>query len=188
MNEQDIEWMLQAQKGDLNAFTKIIEKYEKPLFNFFFRFLGNKETAEDASQQLFLQVYKSLPRYTVQAKFSTYLYRIARNLAINISRKNHFLSFFSLSDFLEQEEPPGPKKERPEEILERNEREDQVKKALSLLPLRQRLAVVLAYFEDCSDEEIAERMECTVSSVEALLFRARAALKKYINPEFGNRA
>ncbi|OGR57249.1 MAG: hypothetical protein A3I11_09230 [Elusimicrobia bacterium RIFCSPLOWO2_02_FULL_39_32] len=185
MNEQDIEWMLQAQKGDLNAFAKIIEKYEKPLFNFFFRFLGNKETAEDAAQQLFLQVYKSLPRYRIEAKFSTYLYRIARNLAINISRRNHFLSFFSLSDFLEQEDPPGPKKERPEEILERNEREDQIKKALSLLPLRQRLAIILAYFEDCPMQEIAERMECTVSSVEALLFRARVSLKKHLKLNFG---
>lgn len=177
MNEQDLEWMLQAQTGDLNAFAKIVEKYEKPLFNFFLRFLGNKETAEDAVQQLFLQIFKALPRYKVQAKFSTYLYRIAKNIAINISRRNHFLSFFSLSDFLEQEDPPCPKKERPEEILEKNEKEEQVKKALELLPLRQRLAIVLAYFEDCPMQEIAERMECTVASVESLLFRARQTLK-----------
>lgn len=177
MNEQDLEWMLQAQTGDLNAFAKIVEKYEKPLFNFFLRFLGNKETAEDAAQQLFLQIFKALPRYKVQAKFSTYLYRIAKNIAINISRRNHFLSFFSLSDFLEQEDPPCPKKERPEEILEKNEKEEQVKKALELLPLRQRLAIVLAYFEDCPMQEIAERMECTVASVESLLFRARQTLK-----------
>lgn len=171
--------MLRAQAGELAAFKIILDRYQKPLLNFFYRFFGNRAMAEDAAQQLFLQLYKSVPKYQAKSKFSTYLYRMAKNLAINISRRNSILTFFSLGEMTDPEMPPAPDAERPEAAAEKREKIFLIQRALSSLPARQRLAIVHAYFEDCSTDEIAARMDCSESAVESILFRAREKLKKF---------
>lgn len=176
--DEEIQWALRVQSGDDSAFQLILNRYEKPLLNFFFRFFGNRETAEDATQQLFLQFYRSIPRYRPTAKLNTYLYSMARNLAINISRRNALLNFFGITEETEFSLPPAPRSEQPEASFEQKQKMEEVQRALSLLPPRQRIAVILAYFDDCSSEEIAERTGNSVGAVESMLFRARQTLKK----------
>lgn len=169
--------MLQAQSGDDVAFEKILERYQKPLLNFFFRFFGNLTLAEDATQQLFIQVYRALPRYSPQSKLSTYLYRVAKNLAINIQRRNSILSFLGIEA---AERTAAPVSENPAPRVEEKEKAEKIQKALDALPARQRIAILYAYFEDLRAEEIAERMECSRASVDSLLFRGRENLKKLL--------
>lgn len=170
--------MLDSKAGDTASFEKIVDRYQKPLYNFFYRFLGNSSKAEDATQTFFLQIYSALPRYKPTASLRTYFYRSAKNLAINLSKRNAFLSFFSLDD---SENPiilsdsPG---KQPEKILEEMETVKQVQAALQSLPIRQRIAMIYQYFEDCSVTEISNRMEISIQAVESLLFRARQTLKE----------
>lgn len=173
--DEDVQWMLQAKAGDSSAFEKVIERFQKPLLNFFFRFFGNLELAEDATQQLFVQVYRALPRYSPQSKLSTYLYRVAKNIALNLQRRNSILSFLGIEP---AERVPAPLSQNPAPQAEEKEKAEKIQKALHQLPARQRMAILYAYFEDLTADEIAERMECSRSSVESLLFRARETLRK----------
>lgn len=175
--DEEVQWMLQAKQGDISAFEKILDRYQKPLLNFFFRFLGNQTLAEDATQQYFLQLYRSLPQYTPQSKLSTYMYTIAKNLALNIHRRNSVLSFLGIEQV---ERTPAPHAENPASKAEEKEKAEKVQKALDALSSRQRIAILYAYFEDLSAEEIAERMECSPTAVESLLFRARETLRKIL--------
>ncbi len=179
--DEEIQWMLQAKSGNSSSFEKIVLRYQKPLYNFFWRALGNMEKAEDATQTLFLQIYAALPRYQPTASLKTYFYRSAKNLAINLSRREALLNFFSLED---PDQPivirDTPKKE-PLNVLESTEERKRVQKALQELPSRQRIAIIHQYFEDCSVSEIADRMELSIPAVEALLFRGRQSLKEKLN-------
>ncbi len=179
--DEEIQWMLDAKSGDSASFEKIIDRYQKPFYNFFYRFLGNASSAEDATQTLFLQIYSALPRYKPTANLRTYLYRSAKNLAINLSRRNTFLSFFSLDDSENPINISDSPDKRPEKILENMETVQQVQEALQSLPSRQRIAIIYQYFEDCSVTEIGDRMEISTPAVESLLFRARTTLKEKLS-------
>ncbi|MBU2567988.1 MAG: sigma-70 family RNA polymerase sigma factor [Elusimicrobia bacterium] len=185
--DEDIKCMLAFRAGGDICFEKILKKYEKPLINFVYRFIGNKTEAEDIAQEVFLRVYKSKNKYEPRAKFSTWLYRIAANICIDYRRKpanKLHASTDSLDKPIVRDENEitseiaDASKNLQENILEQKLINETIMSALILLPTNQRIALTLCVYENKSYREISEILGCSVSSVESLLFRSRQTLRK----------
>ncbi|MFH1455170.1 MAG: RNA polymerase sigma factor [bacterium] len=179
-SDSDAELMKKVAQEDLIAFSELLKRYQSPLFNFNYRYLGNYDEAQDLTQEVFLRIYTSAKKYKPLAKFTTYLFKIARNLCLNKLKKRRFW-LFSLDEPEKSAEIPASDSTRPDVICEKEETIASVRKALSSLGENQRTAVILQRFYNLSYEEIAEVMECSVSAVESLLFRAKQNLKKRLS-------
>jgi len=169
------------------AFQNIFEENKGLIYSLSFRLLGNRQEAENLTQEVFLNAFKSYPRFRGESKVSTWLFRIAINLINNELRGKKLKKFLSL-DFLSEEsgrtptiEPSHPRHGPPAE-LEKKERERIVQRLIRSLPERQRTAITLQYYEGLAYEEIASAMEISRSSVESLLFRAKQNLEKRLAP------
>jgi RNA polymerase sigma-70 factor (ECF subfamily) len=181
---QDAQLMLRVREGDEEAFREIVEGYKKPIFDLCFRYIGNQADAEEVALDVFLHLYKARETYKPEAKLSTFLYRIAVNLSLNRIRDRKRKRLLSL-EFLRRNrpiDPESPEADRPDAVLEGREREAMIRKAIDLLPEKQKAALLLRRYEELSYEEIAAVMKTSVSAVEALLFRARETLKKKLRP------
>lgn len=169
--------------GNIQKFQSIIEKYHKKILNYFYRWTGNKEDAEDLTQEFFLKVFNNLKNYKPLFKFTTWIYKIAYNLAIDFKRKKRsHLSFDGeskeekiISEIIENNEY-----EKITNASEQLEMQEKIKIALLNLPENQREAIILKIFEEKNYKEISEIMDISKSAVESLLFRARENLKKYL--------
>jgi RNA polymerase sigma-70 factor, ECF subfamily len=182
--DEDIKLMLDLKAGQKKAFDSILDKYEKPIINFIYRFTGIKEDAKDLAQDTFIKVYNAASNYTASARFSTWLYRIASNISIDYLRKRKTSGNpSSLDEGFETEngkfkEQLADKNTRNAlETAELNEKDMEIQRALLSLPENQRAAIVLKIYEEKSYAEIASIMGVSLSSVESLIFRARTALK-----------
>src|SRR6185295_6353526 len=153
--DPDIELMLRFQKGEERCFEELVGKHTRGVLNLVFRYLGDASRAEDVAQDIFVKVYRARMKYEPKAKFSTWLYRIAVNHCLNEirARKSQPSLSVPINDLLE--EPEG---ENPGTRLSKTELRDAVKKAVDSLPENQRMAVILARYEDMSYDEIAETM------------------------------
>ncbi|MDD5686638.1 MAG: RNA polymerase sigma factor [Elusimicrobia bacterium] len=174
------------KRDDKFVFNDVLNKYEKPLINYLYKFLGSRQDAEDAAQETFLRVYQAIDKYEPTAKFSTYLYRIATNFALNLQRRRKIIKFFSL-DWLQHTEEddfpvqfPDLKQKDSQQILEEEETTKKVRIALSQLPSLQKSAVILSFYENKSYQEISEILQKSIPSVESLIFRAKSNLRKKI--------
>jgi RNA polymerase sigma-70 factor (ECF subfamily) len=167
------EVIVQAQKGDTQAFTQMVEAYQRPVFNLCYRMLGDPEEAEDASQETFLRAYDHLRRYDEQRSFSTWLLSIAAHYCIDQLRKRRisFLSMDSLPNLDIPDTNPGP-----EAAYHRHEDQQRIQVLLKSLNPQDRAAVVMYYWYDFSYDEIAESLALTVSAVKSRLHRARLSL------------
>jgi RNA polymerase sigma-70 factor (ECF subfamily) len=180
--------MLRVKRGDTQAFAGLVEKYKQPVVNFICRTLRDETEAEDLAQNVFLQVYKSAHRYRVSAKFSTWLFTIARNLCLNEIRRRSRHPAESLDvPHPEHDDQPlhqfeDPKAALPPEALLRGELEQKIKQALAVLPENQRTAILLCQQEDLSYEEIAEVLGCSLSATKSLIHRGRETLKQKLRP------
>ena len=177
MKNNESEWLVRAQKGDDDAFARIVETYQKPVYNLCYRMLGNPNDAEDAAQETFLRAYKSMKRYDANRSFVTWLLSIASHYCIDQLRKRR-LNTFSVDD--EQHawmEPPDPGLS-PEAQVSMTEKQKQVSELLENLSPKDRSAVIMRYWYDYSYEEIAESLSLTVSAVKSRLHRARKELAK----------
>jgi RNA polymerase sigma-70 factor (ECF subfamily) len=175
LNEEQV-WLEQARRGDKNAFGRLIEAYQGPVYNLAYRMLGNSGEAEEAAQEAFIRAYTRLNSYDPAHKFSTWLLSITSNYCIDQIRKRRAV-LLSIDDPL----PPHPalhsdNNKGPEAQFLAQERENLVQGLLSELPAEYRQAVVLRYWYDMSYEEIADVQETTVSAVKSRLFRARRQL------------
>jgi len=180
--DSDTELMEKVAKEDTAAFGEIMRRYQSPLFNFIYRTLSDYGEAEDLTQETFLRIYNSAKRYKPSAKFTTYLFKIARNLCLNKLRKSHRFNIFSL-----EEKDAGiqaPDGNSPEAIYEKKETAALIGRALATLPENQRMAVILQRFHNLSYKEISKVMGCSVSAVESLLFRAKQNLKTKLSASF----
>ncbi len=170
--------------GDHLAFKRLVDRYQHLVINTCYNLIGNRQDAEDVAQEVFFQVYKSAEKFRQEAKFSTWLYRIAVNRSLNFIRDNkRFRWLESLNSLLEgeRERAPdvlAPNSDRPDIALERKERDAVVQKAVDSLPAKQRAAFVLHKYEGLSYQEIAEILQCSLSSVESLIHRAKLNLQK----------
>ena len=188
----DWELMRLTAEGDRAAFKQLVEKYQKAVLNLGYRFLGNREEAEDTAQEVFLRVYNSAKRYRPEAQFTTWLFRIATNTCLNVLRHRKRLQEVPLessSDGTEQisgVNVPAPEHTRPDMHMEQEERNRIIEESIASLPPNQRMAVILKRFEDLSYQEIAKVLNTSVSAVESLLFRAKQTLKKKLEPYIQN--
>jgi RNA polymerase sigma-70 factor (ECF subfamily) len=180
MIDDDASLMRSVRDGDADTFRALVEKYQGEIFNFFLRSAGNVEDAEDLTQQLFVNLYRSARRYRPTASFRTFLYRIATNMAISSARRRSVRKSVSLEKIAENGYEPasGAADADPAAYAERNELRRAYRGALSELPVDWRTAIELRVGRGFSYREIAEIMGRSVSAVESLIFRARERLAK----------
>jgi RNA polymerase sigma-70 factor, ECF subfamily len=186
--DPDVALMLRVQRGDDAAFTELVEKYKQPVMNLAWRILRDPTEAEDLAQNVFVQAYKSAPRYRATAKFSTWLFTITRNLCLNEIRRRSRHPADSLdAGSTEAEDQPArqvedPKAGLPADALLRQELEQKVGQALVELPEIQRTAILLCQRDELSYEEIAEVLGCSLSATKSLIHRGRETLKSKLKP------
>jgi RNA polymerase sigma-70 factor (ECF subfamily) len=182
--DPDAVLMLRVKRGDRAAFTGLVEKYKQPVMNFIYRSLRDETEAEDLAQNVFLQVYKSRSRYKQTAKFSTWLFTIARNLCLNELRRRSRHAAESIEEtHAENEDQPQRQYEdksqmAPPEKLLQGELAQKIEEALAELPENQRSAILLCRQEDLSYEEIADVLDCSLSATKSLIHRGRETLKE----------
>jgi RNA polymerase sigma-70 factor (ECF subfamily) len=164
-----------ARRGDTAAFTRLVEAYQKPVYNLAYRMLGDSAEAEEAAQEAFLRAYTQLSQYQPGYKFSSWLLSIASHYCIDLLRRRR-LTWLSIENEQVPTEALATEEPGPEDTLLHKEQETTVRKMLSTLPPDYRLPVVLRYWRALSYEEIAEATHTTVSAVKSKLFRARAML------------
>lgn len=184
--------MLRFQKGERSAFDALVQRNSPKIHSLVFRFLGDPGQVEDLTQEVFLRVFRTAPRYTPTAKFSTWLYRIAANLSFNVLRSRGKAHPVPL-DVGSGEEGDGYHRDvedthadLPAESLDNRELRQKVTEAIDHLPENQKIAIILNKYEHKSYEEIALVLQCTTMAVKSLLSRARAnlsnSLSRYLKP------
>lgn len=184
----DAEVMLRVAAGDDSAFDYLVEKFRRPLISFMYRMAHNQAVAEDLAQEVFLRVYRSRHTYAAEAKFTTWLYRIATNLAVNHARDSRQERAAVSLDEPDPETGATRDVADPsltvEQALLRRERLAEIRRQVEALPERQRLAVIMHKYQGLDYRQIAEVLKLSESATKSLLFRAyqtlREKLKKYI--------
>lgn len=186
--DPDAALMLRVKQGDAAAFTTLVEKYKQPVMNLAWRTLRDETEAEDLAQNVFVQAWKSADRYQATAKFSTWLFTIARNLCLNEIRRRVRHPAESLDQTRDdsEEQPLFQVVDKrvapaPEDLL-RGELEAKVEEALTALPEHQRTAMLLCRQDELSYEEIAEILGCSLSATKSLIHRARETIKARLKP------
>lgn len=173
MHENESQWLIKAQKGDPQAFTLIVEHYQRPVYNLCYRMLNNAQDAEDAAQETFLRAYKSLHRYDAKRAFSTWILSIAAHYCIDQIRRQRF-QVVSVEDLPVPDLPdhsPGM-----ETRLSKKEEQTRVRAILNVLDPVDRAAVVMYYWYDFSYDEICQSLSLSMSAVKSRLHRARRAM------------
>jgi len=187
MARTDVQLMLDVKAGDDSSFDFLLQKYRSPLVNFLNRMVRDQGTAEDLAQEVFLRVYRARKQYTPSAKFTTWLFRIATNLALNSVRDNRRervgISLDAPADGEDSAplELPAREKRVDERMIERD-RVEIIRRAIWSLPEKQRAAVVLHKYEEMDYDEIATILECSEGALKSMLFRAYETLRVELAP------
>jgi RNA polymerase sigma-70 factor (ECF subfamily) len=177
VNEEQT-WILQAKNGSDEAFTYIVETYQTPVYNLCYRMLGEPEAAEDAAQETFLRAYQHLHRYDIKRPFATWLLSIAAHYCIDRLRRRK-LPIFSVDEDEESTfEIPDAQALQPEAETVQGEQREQIHAMVGSLDETDRAAIVMRYWYDFSEKEIADALNLTVSAVKSRLHRARKQLGK----------
>jgi|SRR6185369_10845954 len=173
-----------TRRGDEAAFAEIIDRYRGSITNYLYRFLGDYEEAIDLSQETFVRLYFAVDRYHTEFAFSTYIYRIATNLAISELRRRKRRKILSLTGLFQSEEDgnidfqPPDERSLPDKDLIDTERSRQIGKAIAALPDRYRAPIVLREVEERTYEEIAEILGLGLGTTKSRISRARGLLKE----------
>jgi RNA polymerase sigma-70 factor, ECF subfamily len=182
----DAEVMLRVRAGDQSAFDYLVQKYRRPLVSFMYRMARNTAAAEDLAQEVFLRVYRSRETYEASAKFTTWLYRIATNLAVNHARDTRHDRPEVTVSLDEPDEETGTTFELPdggltvEQALMRRERLLAIRRKVEALPERQRLAVIMHKYQQMDYKQIADVLKLSESATKSLLFRAYETLREQL--------
>jgi RNA polymerase sigma-70 factor (ECF subfamily) len=178
--DYDAELMLRVKDGDGASFAVLLEKHRSPVFHFLYRMVQNYPVAEELAQEVFLRVYRSRESYEPTAKFTTWLFRIATHLALNSLRdgKNE-----RLQERLDDDSSELPSRQisdrqpSAEQRLVYQVRLDEVRRAVAMLPEKQRAAVLMHKYQEMEYSQIAKVLGCSESAVKSLLFRAYETLR-----------
>src|SRR5271154_35471 len=191
MARSDVQLMLDVKAGDEQSFALLLQRYRTPLVNFLYRMVRAREEAEDLAQEVFLRVYRARKDYVPSAKFTTWLFRIATNLALNSVRDNRYQRMeVSLDAPVMVDAEDGD--ERPLDVAEKNPNIEQhlieeaqkkmIRHAIDKLPEKQRAAVLLHKYQELDYGDIAKILECSESALKSLLFRAYETLRVGLAP------
>jgi len=189
MAPTDVQLMLDVKAGDEQSFELLLRKYRTPLVNFLYRMVRDTAVAEDLAQEVFLRVYRARQEYAPSAKFTTWMFRIATNLALNSVRDNRHRK---MEISMDQSVVAGEDEQRPMEVPDRAPsveqemvarcRADMILKAIHSLPEKQRAAVLMHKYQELDYDEIARVLECSESALKSLLFRAYETLRVELAP------
>jgi RNA polymerase sigma-70 factor (ECF subfamily) len=188
--DPDAELMLRVKRGDRAAFEELVHKFKQPVMNLVYRTLPDATEAEDLAQQVFVQVFKSAHRYEAAAKFSTWLFTIARNLCLNEIRRRSRHPAESMDapgPSSDHEDPPMRQIEdtrnfTPPDALLQSELAAKIEEALAELPEKQRTAILLCRENELSYEDISAVVGCSLSATKSLIHRGRETLKQKLKP------
>jgi RNA polymerase sigma-70 factor (ECF subfamily) len=181
---EDAEIMLALSAGNMAAFDVLVQKYRKPIIHFMFRMVHNEAVAEELAQEVFLRVYRSRATYRAEARFSTWLYRIATNLGVNHARDTRHERTAPTVYLDEPDTETGTTPDvadltpSAESSLLRNERMAAIREHVMALPERQRLAVLMHKYEGMDYKQIGEVLKLSESATKSLLFRAYQTLRE----------
>lgn len=179
----DAELMLRLKAGDLDCFEVLMNKYRRQMVHFMFRMVHNQAVAEEMAQEVFLRVYRARETYRAEAKFTTWLYRIATNLAVNHARdtKNERLAAKVQLDAADEETGTTPDVADVTPTVEarmlRQERMNAIKQHVLALPERQRMAVLMHKYQEMDYKQIGAVLKLSESATKSLLFRAYQTLR-----------
>ena len=183
--DQDLDLMLRVRAGDSASFEELLRRYRVPLVSYFRRMLRDPALAEDLAQEAFLRVYKARARYRPDARFTTWLYRIATNLALNAIRDRKEISPAGDGESSDGEAellPVVDSKPTVEQLLIESHRVRLIRDAIQALPENQRAAVILHKYQELDYRQIAKILGVSVSAVKSLFFRAYESLRVRLEP------
>jgi RNA polymerase sigma-70 factor (ECF subfamily) len=187
-NESEV--IRSASAGDREAFKNLVNNYQTGVYRVCLGFVHTTADAEDLTQEVFIEVFRSLVKFRGDSEFSTWLYRIPVNKSLNYLRVKSRNNIISLFDFrtpanpVLNHDPAAGDDSSPDNVLIKADREKAIKDALNRLPGTQKTAFVLSRYDDLPNAEIAEIMQLSISSVESLLFRAKRNLRKILLPYY----
>jgi RNA polymerase sigma-70 factor (ECF subfamily) len=184
-DDPGVQWMKAFQAGSEAAFDRLVETYSGQVYALFTRFLGPVPEREDLVQEVFLRVLRSRERYTPTARFSTYLYRVAFNLAVNHTERDRSPRSLDEGDREGEESPrsaPTPEGDDPAHGLETDDVVRAVREAIASLPETQRMALILAKYDELSFAEIAAVLGSSEKAIKSLVHRARESLRQRLKP------
>jgi RNA polymerase sigma-70 factor, ECF subfamily len=182
----DVEAMLRVKTGDESAFSFLVQKYRRPMVGYMYRLCHNPSTAEELAQEVFLRVYRSRTSYEPSAKFTTWLYRIATNLAVNHARDTRHERAQNTVRLDEPDQETGTTPDLPDESLSaeeailKRERLAAIRSKVNALPERQRMAVMMHKYQQMDYREIATVLKLSESATKSLLFRAYETLREQL--------
>jgi RNA polymerase sigma-70 factor (ECF subfamily) len=179
--ELEQSWAAAALAGDQDAFTRLVEAYQTPIFNLAYRMLGSPTEAEDAAQETFIRVYARLGSYDPTRKFSSWILSIASHYCVDRLRRRHG-NTLSMEEIMGQRWIPD-RRMKPEEQTVRHEERELIGRMLNELPADYRLVIVLRYWQDLGYDEIAEVTNDTVSAIKSRLHRAREMMAERLQRE-----
>lgn len=167
--------------GDRDAFAVLVDRYQRPLYNFALRFVGNPDDADDAAQETLIQVYQALPVSRLDFAFRPWLYRVARNKCIDLLRRKRTLPFSMLDgddDSVPLQDSVPDTDPLPDELAERADLQRILHEAIGALPLKYRTVVTLRYVADLTFGEIGESLGLPENTVKTHFQRAKAMLRE----------
>jgi RNA polymerase sigma-70 factor (ECF subfamily) len=187
VNADDAVLIALSKQGDRDAFNQLVDRYSTQIYNFALRMTNNAEDAQDIYQEAFIHAFRGIGRFRSDSAFSTWLYRIVRNVYLDEQKRRRSRPYVSLEETIETEdgsiarevEDDAPS---PEDIVQTNERRRAVQRAITQLPERQREILVLYDIQGCTYEEIARILEINVGTVKSRLNRARRGLRDRLLP------
>ncbi len=191
MARSDVQLMLDVKAGDEQSFALLLRRYRTPLVNFLYRMVRGREQAEDLAQEVFLRVYRARKDYVPSAKFTTWLFRIATNLALNSMRDNRYQRMeisidapvtTDAEDGDERTLDVAEKHPNIEQHLIEEARRKMIRHAIDKLPEKQRAALLLHKYQELDYNEIAKILDCSESALKSLLFRAYETLRVELAP------
>lgn len=190
LHDPDVRLMLQVREGNAAAFEELVQRYQNRLLTILEHQVGRRELAEDLTQEVFLRVFRARDRYEPGAKFSTWLFTIAHNVASNALRSRSRRREVGVADGNGSDSSAVQLDQlakaasgfMPTRNLDKAEQAEMVRHAVAALSERQRLALLLAKFEGMSYQDIAQSMDLSVQAIKSLLSRARVNLKEILTP------
>jgi RNA polymerase sigma-70 factor, ECF subfamily len=173
LNTAENTWLEEALQGNMDAFSQLVETYQRPVFNLCYRMLGDAQEAEDAAQETFWRAYQGMKKYDPSRSFATWLLSIAAHYCIDQQRKRK-LPMVDI-DILPEDDAPDPSP-NPERVISKQMENKALHKLLDKLQSQDRAAIILRYWYEMSEEEIASTLQLSTSAVKSRLFRARRQL------------